>query len=111
MRLPFSDNLSQEERSKLTVNTAIGPSCYDNEQERVALVEFRGGVPEFLSELEANPLGDWQVEMGNTDISFDRHFFRFTELYAPKPDAPVIAEYVASPCWVTCFRCSCVLPF
>jgi hypothetical protein len=34
------------------------PSCYDNE-EKIALVEFRGGVPAFLSELMANPLGDW----------------------------------------------------
>lgn len=74
------------------------PSCYDDEQERVALVEFCGGVPEVLSELEANPLGDWQVEMGGTDISFDRHFFGFTQLYTPKPDAPITAEYVAFIC-------------
>jgi hypothetical protein len=49
--------------------TAIVPSCYDNEREKVALLEFRGGFPNFLSELKANPLGDWQVEMGDTDIT------------------------------------------
>lgn len=64
-------------------------------KKKVALVEFYGGVPAFLSELTTNPLGDWQVEMGDTDISFDQHFFGFTQLYTPKPDAPVTAEYVS----------------
>ncbi|KAL9121714.1 MAG: hypothetical protein Q9187_001729 [Circinaria calcarea] len=73
LKATINDNPSEEVKSKLTVNTAIVPSCYDNEQERVALVEFRGGVPEFLSELEENPLGDWQVEMGGMDTSFDCH--------------------------------------
>lgn len=91
----IDNNLSEEERLKLHTSTAIVPSCYDNGQERVALVEFHGGVPTFLSELTANPLGDWQVEMGDTDISFDCHFFGFTQLYTPKPDAPIAAEYVA----------------
>ena len=80
------------------------PSCYNNEQDRVALVEFRGGVPDFLSELVADPLRDWQVEMDDdVDISFDQHFFGFTQLYTPKSDAPVTAEYVA-------FRRWCNLP-
>jgi hypothetical protein len=91
----IDSNLSEEEQSKLNVTTAIVPSCYDNEQENVALVEFGGGVPEFLSKLVANPLEDAQVEMGDTDITFDCHFFGFTQLYTPKPDTPVTAEYVA----------------
>jgi hypothetical protein len=95
LKATIEDNLSEEETSRLTVSTAIVPSCYDNEHERVALVEFHGGVPMFLSELVANPLGDWQVEMGDMDISFDCHFFGFTQLYTPKPDAPVTAECVA----------------
>jgi hypothetical protein len=66
----------------------------DNDLERAALVEFLGGVPVFLSDLVANPLGDWQVEMGDVDINFDQHFFGFTQLYMPKTDAPVTAEYV-----------------
>lgn len=84
-------NLAADDRSKPTFNLAILPSCYDNE-EKVALVEFHGGVPTFLSELTANPLDDWQVEMGDTDINFDQHFFGFTQLYAPKLDSTVTAE-------------------
>jgi hypothetical protein len=91
----IDDSLSVEEKSMLHVNMAIVPSCYNNEQESVALVEFRGEVPKFLSELVVDPLGDWQIEMGDTDINFDCHFFGFTQLYAPKPDAPVTAEYAA----------------
>ncbi|KAF2178473.1 hypothetical protein K469DRAFT_803304 [Zopfia rhizophila CBS 207.26] len=91
LKAAIDDNLAEDEQSKLTVNTAIVPSCYNNE-EKVTLVEFHGGVPAFLSELMANPLGDWQVEMGDTDISFDQHFFGFTQLYTPKPDSPVTAE-------------------
>lgn len=93
LKAAIDDNLAEDEQSKLTVNTAVVPSCYHNE-EKVALVAFHGGVPAFLFGLMANPLGDWQVEMGDTDISFDQHFFGFTQLYTPKPDAPVSAEYV-----------------
>jgi hypothetical protein len=74
----------------------------------VALVEFHRGIPAFLSELAADPLGDWQVEMGDTDINFDRHFFGFTQLYTPKPDMPVTAEYIAFLRWcnlLPLFRC------
>ena len=40
-------------------------SCY-NDEEKVALVEYRRGMPAFLSALIANPLEEWQ------------HFFSFT---------------------------------
>ena len=53
---------------------------------------FHGGVPAFLSKLTEDLLADWQVEMGDTDISFDQHFFGFTQLYAPKADSSVTAE-------------------
>ncbi|TVY62681.1 Nephrocystin-3 [Fusarium oxysporum f. sp. cubense] len=95
LRTVIDGNLSEEEKSQLHIITAIVPSCYNNEQDRVALVETRGGVPDFLSELVANPLGDWQVEMDDVDISFDQHFFGFTQLYTPKPDAPVTADIIA----------------
>jgi hypothetical protein len=55
------------------------------------LIEFYGGLPAFLSELMANPLDDWQVEMGDTDISFDRHSFGLTQLYTPKLRLPATA--------------------
>ena len=94
LRAAINGELLADERSKLTPTiaiVAIVPSCYDNE-EKVALVEFHGGVPAFLSELMTNPLGDWQIEMGDTDINFDQHFFGFTQLYTPKSDSPLTAE-------------------
>ncbi|OBT51626.1 hypothetical protein VE04_08927 [Pseudogymnoascus sp. 24MN13] len=94
LKAAIDDNLAEDEKSKVTFNATILPSCYDNEK-KVALVEFHGGVPEFLSELTANPLDDWQVEMGDTDIDFDRHFFGFTQLYMPKPDSTVTADIIA----------------
>ncbi|KAF2647177.1 hypothetical protein K491DRAFT_772574 [Lophiostoma macrostomum CBS 122681] len=88
------NSLTEEERSKQTVSIATAPSCYDDD-EKVALVEFHGGAPAFLSELKDNPLGDWQVEMGDTDLSFDCHFFGFTQLYTQMPSMPVTADIIA----------------
>ncbi|KAF2802308.1 uncharacterized protein BDZ99DRAFT_401890 [Mytilinidion resinicola] len=88
------DNLAEDEQSKPTFHAAIVRSCYDN-KEKVALVEFHGGVPAFLSDLKDNPLGDWQVETGDEDINFDQHFFGFTQLYTPKADSPVTADIIA----------------
>jgi hypothetical protein len=59
------------------------PLCYNNVGERVALVEFHSGLPLYLSALTANPLGEWQVEIDDTGVSFDQHFFSFTQLYTP----------------------------
>ncbi|KAM0252581.1 hypothetical protein ACHAQJ_007618, partial [Trichoderma viride] len=87
--------LEGAEQSQLKVTASIVPSCSNNAQERVALVEFGGRVPDFLSALVANPLEDWQVEMGNVDINFDQHFFGFTQLYTPKADKPVTADIIA----------------
>lgn len=86
-----------EEESRISIHdikVEIVPSCYDNE-ERVALVEFRDRVPAFLSGLTANPLGARQVEMDNMDISFDQHFLGFTQLYTPKLDVRVTADIIA----------------
>jgi hypothetical protein len=93
LRAAIGDNLSDEEISQLGFTITVIPSCY-NDLERVALVEFYGGVPGFLSDLVVNPLDDWAIEMGDIDINFDQHFLGFTQLYTPKPDAPVTAEYV-----------------
>jgi hypothetical protein len=92
LKSAINKNLSEEERLAVEVILTVVPSCYDSTLERVALVEFRGGVPSFLSELVANPLGEWQMEMGNSDISFDCNFFGFTQLYAPTQEEPVVAE-------------------
>jgi len=95
LKAAINENLSEQEKSVLQVVTTIVPSCYNGEHERVALIEFRDGVPSFLAELGSNPLGDWQIEMGDTDISFDCHFFGFTQLYKPRLEEQVTAEYVA----------------
>ncbi|EHK42483.1 hypothetical protein TRIATDRAFT_293811 [Trichoderma atroviride IMI 206040] len=90
------DNLLKgEEKSQFKATASIVPSCSNNGQERVALVEFDGRVPNFLSELVADPLKDRQAEMGDVDINFDQHFFGFTQLYTPKADKPVTADIIA----------------
>ena len=85
-------SLSEDEKSQIKTGITIVPSCYENDQERVALVQFRGGVPQFLLKLMENPLKDWQVEISDTDINFDHHFFGFTQLYIPGEKESVIAE-------------------
>ena len=89
----IDESLADYEKSKLITYAAIVPSCYDNE-EKTALVEFCGGVPAFLADLVSNPLGDFQVEMGDTDINFDQHFLGFTQLYTAQSGSSTIAEYV-----------------
>jgi hypothetical protein len=84
--------LSDDEKQQLETRIACLPSCHDSKTSS-ALVEFKGGNPQFLSQLELDPQGDWQVEMGNDDINFDHHFFGFTQLYPTTPGHPVTAEY------------------
>ena len=91
LKAAIDDNLEDEEQPRIESRVAIVPCCYDND-ERMALAEFYGGVPAFLAELTSNPLGDWQVEMGDDDISFDKHFLGFTQLYTPDPESSVTAE-------------------
>ena|SRR5271170_5021659 len=90
LRATIEENLSKDEKSQIKTKITIVPSCYESNRERAALVQFRGGVPQFLLELIDNPLGDWQVETGDTDINFDSHFFGFTQLYASSE--PIVAE-------------------
>jgi hypothetical protein len=71
----------------------IAPSCYDD-QTSVALLEWKGDTPGFLSGLNTNPLSSWEMELDDEDISFDRHFFGFTQLYSTIPEQPVNAESV-----------------
>jgi protein SERAC1 len=86
------DLLTEDERQQVEVSVTCIPSC-DEIPTSSALVEFKGGNPDFLAQLDHTPLGDWQVEMGGEDINFDRHFFGFTQLYPTDPDNPVTAEY------------------
>ena len=79
LKKTLTDHFTAEEKFKIQIEVTILPSCYDLKQ-RLALVQFQGGIPQCVSGLIANPLGDWQLEMDNTDINFDCHFFGFTQL-------------------------------
>jgi hypothetical protein len=85
------DLSTEDEQQQLHVSVACIRPC-DGNQTSSALVEFKGGNPGFLSSLEQNPLSEWQVEMGDVDVSFDRHFFGFTQLYSIAAGQPVTAE-------------------
>ncbi|KAH0538021.1 hypothetical protein FGG08_005382 [Glutinoglossum americanum] len=86
--------LSKDEmQPEMTI--ALAPSC-DDDKTSIALVEFGSGIPHFLSPLVGDPLKDRQCQMGSdTDITFDRHFFGFTQLYATEPGHPVTADIIA----------------
>ncbi len=95
LKAVISDNLTEEEKSNINVRVNVVPSCY-NDEDKMALVECRGGLPSFLSKLRSDPLGESQMEMGDTDLNFDMHFFGFTQLYTPTPDVPIVAEQAPS---------------
>jgi hypothetical protein len=88
----IDDSFTDDERSQIKAEITIVPSCYESGTQRAALVHFRGAVPQFLHELRVDPLGDWQVEMGDDDINFDCHFFGFTQLYTPDEKQSTVAE-------------------
>ncbi|KAB2099841.1 hypothetical protein AG0111_0g11852 [Alternaria gaisen] len=91
----IKEELLPDEKPTLGFSTNIVPSCYDNENKRIALVNFHDKVPVFLLELVTNPSEIWQIEMGDTDITFDCHFRGMTQLYTPKLDTRVTADIVA----------------
>lgn len=84
-------HLEDQEKHDLKWTVQITASCYED-LGHVALVDFENGLPLFLSNLQSNPLGEWQIEMGDSDLTFDRHFFGFTQLYSLQEGSPVNAE-------------------
>jgi hypothetical protein len=67
------------------------PDC-DSLDTVAALVDFINGLPAFLHHLEQKPLNDCAIETKDGDVTFDRHFFGFTQLYHPDPAQPINAE-------------------
>ncbi|KAF2185414.1 hypothetical protein K469DRAFT_778101, partial [Zopfia rhizophila CBS 207.26] len=63
--------------------------------ERVALVTFPGGIPQFLSRLVFEPLEKESIEMGKGYVDFDCNFFGFTQLYNLVPEQRIIADIIA----------------
>jgi hypothetical protein len=94
LRLAINQHASSSELQRLGRIT-IAPSCY-NDQASVALLEWKGNTPKFLSTLDMNPLSSWEIELDDQDISFDRHFFGFTQLYNTASEQPISAESVSS---------------
>ena len=79
-----------------TYGISILPSC-DHPDELVSLVDFKHGLPEFLSQLRTNSLGSWPVSVNNLDedLEFDIHFHGFTQLYVPDASRQISCELVA----------------
>ncbi|PHH75320.1 hypothetical protein CDD80_2476 [Ophiocordyceps camponoti-rufipedis] len=93
LRAAIDDNLDEKEKQDIKVTVSVIPSCYTDD-EMVGLVEFHGRTPDFLSELDKNPSGEWQIVMeDDIDVTFDQHFFGFTQLYPFK--SPVTADIIA----------------
>ena len=102
---PVSSSKSQMHASAAFINAqstaplsdnygiAFVPAC-DKENEHVAFIDFRDGLPEFLLPLRENPLGSWQVFVDelDDDLSFDRHFNGFTQLYDQGSSSGTTAE-------------------
>lgn len=59
----------------------------------LALVDCEGGSFRFLSSLDEDPLNSWDDSLNGKDITFDRHFHGFTQLYAP--EVPITSEFVS----------------
>ena len=66
---------------QINYQVSIVPSC-ERQGENEALVDFNS-FPDFLSNLILDPLASWQVHVDGEDLSFDRHFIGFTQLYEP----------------------------
>ncbi len=74
------------------------PSCYGHQpSSSVALLRFENGIPEFLTDLVADPLDSLHIRAPDfdtrpTSITIDRHFHGFTQLYHTDPAREVAAE-------------------
>lgn len=76
-----------QRRGKVTV----APSC-DDDKTSVALLEWKGDAPDFLSSLGNKRAKG--IELDDRDISFDDHFYGLTQLYSTREGEPINAESV-----------------
>ncbi|KAA8909657.1 hypothetical protein FN846DRAFT_776022 [Sphaerosporella brunnea] len=84
--------LTEEERKQLKIGIEIIPCCY-NHSRRSALVHFVGGDPKFTLDPDGEPREQFQIVVDAADISFDRHFCGFTQMYAT--EGGIVADVVA----------------
>jgi hypothetical protein len=88
----LSDACSEAKHDDAFITCA--PNCYDEQREKIALVEFQR-VPLFLARLVTiDPHGSVTVagEEGQEDITFDAHFFGLTQLYPQHFETAISAE-------------------
>lgn len=85
--------LTTEEKEYFSPRILIVPSCYHGENTATAFMAIETPL-QFLSELNKDPLKDWQVEveLDTDDINLDQHFHGFTQLY-PTHGESITAEY------------------
>jgi hypothetical protein len=91
LRATLQTCLSDEESAGSQPKISIIPSCYDQGKACIALLTL-DTAPQFLSALDVNPLTEWSIETDYGDISFDKHFHGFTQLYSTLLDKPIVAE-------------------
>ena len=80
-----SNKSASTDSQKLDIEITILPSCYSHASEignptKVALVDFKGNVPEFLSDPARDPTKQTTIEVHNEAVTFDRGFQNFTQL-------------------------------
>lgn len=92
LRETLTENFTEAEKSEITADITILPDCDLNSQAKICLIHFNSKIPQFLSKLVRNPLAEFQIMMGKVQINFDRHFLRFTQLYATSKGVPISAE-------------------
>lgn len=83
--------VSAEEQDTFDPKICMIPTCGDGDGRLTALLTT-DRAPHFLYYLDYNPQGDYQLDTDGGQLIFDRHFFGFTQLYAPTQSEPINAE-------------------
>lgn len=83
--------VSAEERDTFDPRIRMVPTCGDADGGLTALL-VTDRAPHFLDYLDYNPQGGYELEIVGEQLTFDRHFFGFTQLYTPAPSQPINAE-------------------
>ena len=90
LKSALSNKASEQEMGRLSKIT-ITPSCYDHTRSD-ALIDWESPIPDFLKTLTKDSFDSVELETERGDLSVDRHFLGFTQLYPTCADKSVIAE-------------------
>ncbi|KAJ5366060.1 hypothetical protein N7541_000001 [Penicillium brevicompactum] len=72
----LNNNFADDERSHIKAEITIVPSCYESDTERAALVQFRGGVPQFLLSSRSPDWTDMRMDHGKGRGNLGRMWLR-----------------------------------